>query len=75
MTPHQKTLGTPHPAAGFAIGVTLAVVSFWLAGMVVEMRSPAFDASPVQASAMTVTSCPVGADDPAQCLPLPSTQQ
>jgi hypothetical protein len=72
VTPYEKTLGS-HSAAGFAIGITLAVVSFWLAGMVVELRSYAVDGS--QLTGMTSTSCPVGADDPVQCPPLPASDR
>ncbi len=75
MAPHDETFSTPRSATGFALAITLAVVTFWIAGLVVELYSYNADTTMQHAAATAVqtvsTPCPVGADEPVQCAPSP----
>jgi hypothetical protein len=70
MDSKQETFSTPRSAMGFALAITLAMFTFWVAGLVVQLHSYSLEA-PVQSAAAQVVSdrCTADDDEAVPCAP------
>ena len=71
MNSEQKSSSTPRSAGGFALAITLALFTFWAAGLVVQVYSYVVE-PPVQSAAAPApqsSSCPAVTYDAVPCEP------
>jgi hypothetical protein len=67
MARHEQLRSTPRSPLGFALAMTLAVATLWIAGLVAEVRSYTEARAPA-ASRVVSVQCTDEAHEPTPCL-------